>query len=103
MTNRDILLRLLVTDRVRLPKELINWLDEEYIEPKVDWRKIDIDTKVLVRQEDCDMWEKGYFAYYKNNKVYTFIEGTTSWSSDSKMCNTVSWNFAKLAEESNKE
>lgn len=38
MTNRDILLRLLVTDRVRLPKELINWLDEEYIEPKVDWR-----------------------------------------------------------------
>lgn len=60
MTNRDILLRLLVTDRVRLPKELINWLDEEYIEPKVDWRKIDIDTKVLVRQEDCDIWEKGY-------------------------------------------
>ena len=70
------------------------WLEEEYKEHEVDWSKVKVDTPILVRDYETDSWKKRYFAKYKNGTVYAFSFGPTSWTSDS-----CSWNFAKLAEE----
>ena len=75
------------------------WLMEEYEEPKVDWSKIEVDTPILVRDnEDTEsatvVWLKRYFAEYKDGLVYAWTNGRTSWNED-KMHG---WNYAKLAE-----
>ena len=43
--------------------------------------KVEVDTKVLVRDRPNDKWEKRYFAKYVDGKVYVFKEGKTSWNS----------------------
>ena len=72
------------------------WINEEYKEPGVDWSKVPVDTKVLVKRFDDEEWEPRYFAMYEHGKVYTFVDGKTSFSSDTiaRDC----WNYAKLAE-----
>ena len=60
----------------------------------VDWSKVSIDTKVLVRDNKDDEWEKKHFAKYEYGRVYCWHDGKTSYS-----CNTnSSWNFSKLYE-----
>lgn len=49
------------------------WADDEYIEPKVDWYKVAVDTPVLV-SDDGTNWVKGYFAKYKDGKIYAFTD-----------------------------
>lgn len=73
------------------------WLDSEYVAPPVDWSKVAVDTPILVRDSEDGIWRKRYFAKYKDNTVYTWQGGATSWSaySSSDMSN---WQFAKLAE-----
>ena len=76
------------------------WLMEEYEEPKVDWSKVEVDTPILVRDnEDTEsatvVWLKRYFAEYKDGLVYAWTNGRTSWNED-KMHG---WNYAKLAED----
>lgn len=51
-------------------------------EPKVDWSKIEVDTKVLVRDRDDEEWERAYFAEYSNDKIYTFVNGKTSFTTN---------------------
>ena len=51
------------------------------IEDETDWSKVEVDTKVLVRDRPNDEWEKRYFAKYVDGKVYVFKEGKTSWNS----------------------
>lgn len=74
----------------------ILWLDEEHIEPKVDWSKVAIDTPILFRDSEYSDWRKGYFARYKDGKVYAWYGGGTSWSARGTV---TPWNYAKLAEE----
>lgn len=51
--------------------------------PKVDWSKVEVDTKVLVRDRDDDEeWERAYFAEYSNDKIYTFVNGKTSFTTN---------------------
>ena len=38
------------------------WLEAEYVEPEVDWTKVPVDTKVLVRDYDTMDWTPRYFA-----------------------------------------
>ena len=73
------------------------WLKTEYVEPPVDWSKVPVDTKILVRDYENKSWEKRYFAKYKDNTVYAWGNGTTSWTNDDDY--TTEWNYAKLAEE----
>ena len=78
----------------------ILWLMEEYEEPEVDWSKVEVDTPILVRDnEDTEsatvVWLKRYFAEYKDGLVYAWTNGRTSWNED-KMHG---WNYAKLAED----
>lgn len=72
----------------------IKWAYSEYIEPEVDWSKVAVDTPILVKEVNSD-WLKRHFAKYENGKVYAFVNGGTSWSSE---CQYLSWGYAKLAE-----
>lgn len=81
-------------------KEAITrWMNEEYVDPaeRVDWSKVAIDTPVLVRDDENDLWKRRYFAGYNNDKIYVFSNGTTSYTctDDEK---PVIYKHARLAE-----
>nr|DAX86979.1 MAG TPA: hypothetical protein [Caudoviricetes sp.] len=63
----------------------------------VDWSKVKVDTPILVKAYEQDDWQKRYFAYFKDGRVYAWLCGTTSWSADNDE-DVMSWNCAKLAE-----
>ena len=63
----------------------------------VDWSKVEVDTKILVSNDDV-RWYHAHFAMFKNDTIYTFSDGTTSFTCK---CNIAfeSWNYAKLYKE----
>ncbi|MBF1099840.1 hypothetical protein [Solobacterium sp.] len=63
----------------------------------VDWSKVAVDTPILVKQYEQDEWEKRHFAYFKDERVYAWLCGATSWSADYEG-DTTDWNLVKLAE-----
>nr|DAF29515.1 MAG TPA: hypothetical protein [Caudoviricetes sp.] len=71
----------------------IKWCNAEYIGTPIDWSKVPVDTPILVRDSENDMWDRRHFAKYENGKVYAFRIGGTSWSNDCYTC----WKHAKLA------
>ncbi len=73
------------------------WFNEEYKEPeeKVDWANVAVDTPVLVRDFDEADWCKRYFAKYQDGQIFTYNNGSTSWSTQG----TVVWKQGKLADE----
>lgn len=63
----------------------------------IDWSKVAVDTPVFVRDSENDVWKCRYFAKYEYGKVYTWVDGRTSWSNkilDVPVC----WEYAILAE-----
>lgn len=64
----------------------------------VDWSTVKVDTPVLVSSCEDGQWARRYFAAYKDGKVYTWIGGATSWSTDSNK-NISWWDYAKLSED----
>ena len=63
----------------------------------IDWSNIEVDTPVFVRDSENEVWKCRYFAKYEYEKVYTWVDGRTSWSNkiiDVPVC----WKYAKLAE-----
>lgn len=76
------------------------WLQEEYKEPVIDWAKVPVDTKILVRNDENEQWFPRYFAEYdiETNHVFAWYAGRTSWTETE----TMEWRFAKLAEETKK-
>ena len=67
-------------------------------EPKIDWTKVPVDAKILVRDLPNDRWLKRRFAKFENGKVYVFQLGMDSWTTGNKP--PISWNFAKLVDKS---
>lgn len=66
---------------------------------EIDWSKIPVDTKVLVKNDENGEWNRRYFAGFINGEVTTFSNGMTSWStSRSNNPILVSWKYAKLVE-----
>lgn len=65
-------------------------------EPEVDWSKVPVDTKIYVRDEPDHAWKRGHFAKYEDGKVYTFMNGYTSWTVSNEY--SYPWEYAKLAE-----
>jgi len=59
------------------------------------WDDVAIDTKIYVRDDKNDNWDRVYFAEYKDSAVYSFVNGGTSWNRKYK----TKWEYAKLAEE----
>ena len=66
---------------------------------EIDWTKVPVNTKVLVRDSKDGEWYKRYFAEYKDGMFYAFYNGGTSWSMSGK----TSWREYKLAEEPKEE
>ena len=73
------------------------WVNREYVEPPVDWSKVAVDTKILVRDHEDNVWVHRYFAKYEGGKIYAWSDGLTSWS-DAGSINVSAWECAKLAE-----
>lgn len=68
-------------------------------ETEIDWSKVEIDTPILVRDYENDIWLKRHFAKFDSGTVYAWRNGGTSWSSNGIVNN---WKYAKLAEEGDK-
>ena len=76
----------------------IIWLMEEYEEPETDWNKVEVNTPILVRHDECDKWSYRYFAKYENGVVYAWHCGYPNWAKDYM----VRWEYAKLAKSEDK-
>lgn len=72
------------------------WLKAEC----TDWTKVALNAKVLVKVHGGE-WLKRHFAKYGiDGKVYTYNDGTTSYTAPCKDYIT-GWRYAKLYEENN--
>lgn len=78
-------------------KEL-NELDFTECTPPIDWSKVPVDTKILVRDRESQEWIKRHLAMYTYNRVYTWNEGKTSFTA-LDYSDIISWNQAKLYKE----
>lgn len=70
------------------------WLDEEYVEPKVevDWSRVKIDTPIYIRDTNTQNWGKRHFAKYEDGKIFAWADGHTSFTENA----TTQWAYAKL-------
>lgn len=71
------------------------WCESEYIDQLIDWSKVPVDTPILVRDSQDNKWFRRHFANFKDDYVYAWDDGQTSWSS----LDTVEWAYAKLPED----
>ena len=62
----------------------------------IDWSKVEADTKILV-SNDNKKWYRRHFAMFENDTIYTFDNGTTSFTYS--YTGLVPWQYAKLYEE----
>ena len=83
-------------DPVSCTKLRKKWFNEEYVEPKVDWSEVAIDTPILVSNNEVN-WYRGYFAGFDGNFVSAWKGGAPSWSAQFDDYVT-RWKYAKLAE-----
>lgn len=67
-------------------------------EKPVDWSKVEVDTKILVKSLENDDWCKRHFAKFENGMVYAWTCGLTSYTAI-RSDDVTEWSFAKLAEE----
>lgn len=74
------------------------WSEQEYVESPVDWSKVPVDTKILVRDSEDEKWRKRHFAKFEDGKIFAWTSGVTSFSSESSDFITW-WMKGKLAEE----
>ena len=72
-----------------------NWANSEY-EEYVDWSKVPVDTKILVRDDENVPWTPRHFACIEHGCVYAFSYGRTSFTCNGK---GRSWKYAKLYKE----
>ncbi len=80
-----------------------SWAEEEYKEPEVDWTKVPVDTKILVRNSLDKKWDRRYFYRYEEStgRIYSFALGSTSWTANE--CDTVMWEYAQIADPDERE
>lgn len=74
------------------------WLEEEYVESEIDWRKVPVDTPILVRDSEYGEWKERYFAAYDDGIVYAWVDGITSSISIGSE-DMLPWKYAKLLED----
>lgn len=83
--------------------QFIKWVKEEYKEPEIDWTKVPVDTKILVRNSLDKKWYRRYFYRYEEStgRIYSFALGSTSWTANE--CDTVMWEYAQIADPDERE
>lgn len=79
-------------------EKIKKWSEQEYVEPPVDWSKVPVDTKVFVRDYDSESWYPRYFARFKNEGIFTWTNGATSFSAKG-FDDVTWWRQGKLAED----
>lgn len=62
-------------------------------EPKVHWENVEVDTKIMVKNEEMNKWNPKHFAKFENGKVYAWYNGRAEFTSDGQI---TPWNHAKL-------
>ena len=62
----------------------------------IDWSKVEVDTPVLVSNDNKE-WIKRYFARYEDGNVYCWLSGKTSWTANCEL-SIGHWDYIKLAE-----
>lgn len=62
----------------------------------IDWSKVEVDTPVLVSNDNKE-WIKRYFARYEDGNVYCWLNGRTSWTAICEL-SIGHWGYIKLAE-----
>ena len=62
----------------------------------IDWSKVEVDTKILVSNDDV-RWYRAHFAMFENDTIYSFSNGTTSFTYEYSAFE--SWKYAKLYKE----
>lgn len=85
-------------DDIDCYKKVKEWSEQEYVEPPVDWSNVAVDTKVFVRDCDSAYWNHRYFAKFEDGKIFTWANGTTSFSAKG-FDDVTWWNQGKLAED----
>jgi hypothetical protein len=55
-------------------ERLKEWSEQEYVKPTVDWSKVPVDTKILVRDSEDGRWEKDIS---QDTKIILFLHGAT--------------------------
>lgn len=85
----------ILADEILGDRQIIDLREEPGL---MDWTKVDVDTPVLVRDNEDEPWTHSYFAFYSGGQVWTFMSGSTSWSVEDPNL-TYPWNFAKIADE----
>lgn len=96
--NNCIFAKTKTDDNRSCKKRIKEWSEQEYVEPPVDWSKVPVDTKVFVRDSDSESWYLRYFARFKNGGIFTWTNGTTSFSAKG-FDDVTLWRQGKLAEE----
>lgn len=76
-------------------KYYLSTIAELDFEEVVDWSKVPVDTKILVKNFNCYLWHRRYFSKFENGKVHAFDNGGDSWSNEGE----TTWEYAKLYEE----
>ena len=73
------------------------WCESEYVEPPIDWSKIEVDTPIYVSDTTEGIWKNRYFAKYEDYQIYAWSGGRTSWSASDEIY-YAEWRYAKLAD-----
>lgn len=81
----------------------VAWLNEEE-DRLAQFRSLNVDTPIFVRDSEEDPWKPRYFSKVKDNRIYVFGQGTTSFTAEDCFDETnltVPYKFEKLMEEKN--
>ena len=70
-------------------EEFIKWANSEYKEHEIDWNKVPVDTPILITYSCYTL--KRHFAKYYNKTIYSYPDGTTSWSFNQDSSQLISW------------
>lgn len=62
----------------------------------VDYTKVPVDTPIYVRDSEEENWHPRHFAKFENEKVFTWMDGSTSFSAKNDPDKMIGWRLAKL-------
>lgn len=65
----------------------------------IDWSKVPVDAKILVRNNEGYRWNRRHFAKYEDGVIYAFDDGYTSFTVRDCNRSAIGWNYAKLYKE----
>lgn len=95
--DSSVTLKCVNNNDIKMMYDLSDLLDFDF-EEVVDWSKVAVDTKILVRVSEHNEWSKRHFAKFENGKVCAWDNGKTSFTSNAKSPYTA-WQQAKLYKE----